>query len=664
MQKALIMSHRSFRLILILCSLNVFLLIGAWTLMAQSERVLTGYLGYQVEDPQDFLGESKSLYSLYDESGTRIDLTIPSDVLAAAGGHFEVLGQMVQITISDTRDGRVSVSNLIPLGETRWFTADPSGVEHWDNLLCKFSGVDATPVTRDFIIGMMSDVSPMMGHYWAAMGRGSSMSHTTTQWKTMPANITPSSDLYAMRDACMVLHGLDPNGAFNVNTFYNADIGAARGGYSYFNGILKRYTWMPDWSYDFGYPTLAHEMGHAYGMPHSNNSDGDTNPYDNPWDVMSGPAPMTAYVNGVFIGKPMNNYYAHQIGFINAADIYTLSGYGVQEVVIDHVGLSSTPNYFSAYIDLGNGRLYSIETRMQSKGLYQAGFQDYDTNAGLDGVLVYHIDPSRSEIAWQALAKTDQQGYTAAGILGVGESFTDGSNGVTVKVLEALPNGFRVQLSRADAITLLTPTQNEVVPSAFPSFSWSEIAGASQYQLTVVSKTLNVTFNFVQTVGSEACVVGTCSFSPSALPWKVKNNGLYQWSIKALTDSAIVLGKSGKQRFTVQALPPVLTPQTPEGGVTVSGLTSFSWPDDERVATWQLVLKNRLGEVKFKQVYLDADICDGTNCVVAVDLTNFKKGAYTWRVTAKHPNVIGKRHSTWRTLKIQPVVSSAGFRAP
>jgi len=45
-----------------------------------------------------------------------------------------------------------------------------------------------------------------------------------------------------------------------------------------------------------------------------------------------------------------------------------------------------------------------------------------------------------------------------------------------------------------------------------------------------------------------------------------------------------------------------------------------------------------------------------------VDLTAFKKGAYTWHVTTKHTNVIGKKNSPWRPMKVQAIAAS--FRAP
>lgn len=40
---------------------------------------------------------------------------------------------------------------------------------------------------------------------------------------------------------------------------------------------------------------FMHEMGHAYSWPHSNNSDGDDDPYDNVWDIMSASLPGPAH---------------------------------------------------------------------------------------------------------------------------------------------------------------------------------------------------------------------------------------------------------------------------------------------------------------------------------------------------------------------------------
>lgn len=661
------MSHRSLKVFLVLLALNLSLVMGAWTLTAQTTRVLTGYLGYEVSDPVDFVGESQAYYVMADEAGNRVELTIPPDVLSAAGGHFEVFGQMVQLTLSDSgvRDGQATVQSLTRLNETRWFTVDPTGNEHWNNLLCKFSASSSVPPTREFIIELMDHATAGIAKYWEAMGRGrSSFSHTTTQWKTMPSNITTSSGHDAILNACLALHGIDATQDFQVNTFYNGNFGSARGGWN-FLGADKRFTWMPDWAYygDAGYAVLAHEMGHAYGAPHSNNRDGDSDPYDNPWDLMSNPSVMIPRYDGETfdydLAKPMNNYYAHQLGLILNEDVFTYSGNGTQEIIIDHVGLTNTPNYFNAYLPMAMGRRYSLEARMQSKGGYQAGFFATDTHQPFNGIVMYYVDPNHlnSEYAWLALGTTNANSGTAESILTVGETFTDVTNDLRVTVLAETANGFRVAISRASdplPFTQLSPASNTTVNSAIPTFEWRPLAGATQYTLTVNSKTTGLTFKYTTVVSADSCAA-TCTFTPSDTAWKVKTGAKYQWSVKAQDAGGAILANTAKWSIYFQALPLMVVQNAPAADVTVSGVTPFSWNDDSHVTHWTLILKNKAGVVTFKQTYADGDTCNGTTCNVSLDLTGFKKGNYTWRVQAKHTNALGKKNSPWRGVKIQPV---------
>jgi len=675
-----------FKAISLFIAVNLLLISSVWMSAAQPSNTLTGILGVEFQDAQGFSGESNARYFIADGSGRNVELDITPEVLSAAGGYFAVYGKTVQVTLSGVsgRNGGALVSALTPLSDTRWFTIDPQGAEHWDNLLCKFNGNTTTPSTRDFIVAMMDDVTVGMGDFWADMGRGgSSFTHTTTEWKTMPAGISNGSSLDSILNACLTLHGINPNGSYQVNTFYNDALqGAAVGGSDFSTpGIERRYTWMPDWSYDWGYPTLAHEMGHAYGMPHSNNSDGDTSPYDNPWDVMGGPAPFTEWywdgTNNFVIGKPMNNYYANQLGFIQNSDVYTYSGFGTQEVIIDHVGLSSTDNYFNAYIPTTGNKLFSLETRMQSKGGYQSGFWDEKgtgtqvDDVSLNGVVIYSIDPARSEPAWQAMATSDAITYGEDAILQVGETFTSAANNLSITVLEQTAEGFRVSITKTEPFGQISPAKNATVQAVFPTFEWRVVETATQYTLTMVSKTEGVILNYNMTVAAvEACTT-TCTFTPSDAAWKVKTGATYKWSVKAKDAASAVLASSPKWFIYFQALPQTIVINAPDANGTVSGQTQFSWNDDFRVESWQLVLKNNAGIIKFKQTYLDGDICDGTTCTATVDLTAFKKGAYTWRVTAKHTNVLGKKNSVWRAVKIQPVVApptvsaeTDSFRAP
>src|SRR3546814_13659193 len=78
-------------------------------------------------------------------------------------------------------------------------------------------------------------------------------------------------------------------------------------------------TWNPPWAFTNLAP-LAHEMGHGYGLPHSDNSDGDDDTYDNPWDVMSDAWSNAMYhVNFGALPKHLNMAQRDRLGWVDAA---------------------------------------------------------------------------------------------------------------------------------------------------------------------------------------------------------------------------------------------------------------------------------------------------------------------------------------------------------
>src|SRR3546814_9934492 len=84
---------------------------------------------------------------------------------------------------------------------------------------------------------------------------------------------------------------VDFTGVQGVNMMFNGDLdGYAWGGgaCAVLDGTRRcpRTTWNPPWAFTNLAP-LAHEMGHGYGLPPPAHSDGDDDPYANPWDVMS-----------------------------------------------------------------------------------------------------------------------------------------------------------------------------------------------------------------------------------------------------------------------------------------------------------------------------------------------------------------------------------------
>ncbi len=130
---------------------------------------------------------------------------------------------------------------------------------------------------------------------------------------------------------------------------FNDEFGPyAWGGSRYLNrdGVSKIYrvTWEPPWGYS-NMGVIAHEMGHGFGLPHSNNADGDSSPYDNTWDVMSD-SWYYVVIDSTYgkLGKGTIAYHRDMLGWIDAARKLTINSDGIYDVTVDHLTLDTTSN--------------------------------------------------------------------------------------------------------------------------------------------------------------------------------------------------------------------------------------------------------------------------------------------------------------------------------
>ncbi len=179
-------------------------------------------------------------------------------------------------------------------------------------------------------------------------------------WFTLPqprsayVPATGSANLNALFNDCVAAADETVNFAANggvqgINMMFNGDLdGYAWGGgrCTTLDGINKCWstTWNPPWSFNNRAP-LAHEMGHGYGLPHANNSDGDSDPYDNPWDVMSS-AWRNANSSPTYgtVAKHINTYHRDRLGWIDAARKRTVAaGTHVPAFSLDRAGPLAPP---------------------------------------------------------------------------------------------------------------------------------------------------------------------------------------------------------------------------------------------------------------------------------------------------------------------------------
>jgi hypothetical protein len=208
----------------------------------------------------------------------------------------------------------------------------------WINLLCKFSDIEEEKYDHDFIHKIFDDTYPFLGHYWNTTTYGRidiSGTHTIDNWVSLPHNrsyYVPNegkANLIALKSDCIKAAGVEDSleSYAGINLFFNAYLDGAAWGGSYT-------TWLPIWAND-SLGVIAHEMGHAYGLPHSNGSDGGT--YSSTWDVMSNTYGGPNYGSYSYIPKHTIAHNKKKLGAIDAKYQWNNSDHDASDGVEIHI---------------------------------------------------------------------------------------------------------------------------------------------------------------------------------------------------------------------------------------------------------------------------------------------------------------------------------------
>ncbi len=370
-------------------------------------------------------------------------------------------------------EGRVSLGTRVA-GSTRWVT-----------LMCKFADVATEQKPHAYFHSQYGNAPGQLGHYWSEVSQGAIdlQGSSAHGWYTLPAPRSAyvstvdgraRADLSRLFADCTAQAdgAVDFGGVQGINLMFNAELdGSAWGGgaCAALDGAhaCTRATWNPPWSFANLAP-LAHEMGHGYGLPHSDNSDGDSDTYDNPWDLMSD-AWRWAVTDGAYglLPKYLAMYQRERLGWVAPGHkrVVAADNHDTHEIVLEAAGVGDAAGVqllvlaMPAQPDPYRTVIYTLEARRR-QGVYESAL------AG-DAVIIHRIEDYG--IARSVDTDTPVANFSGneGSMLKVGEQWStpDGLHGV--QVVSETARGFVVRVGpRPRAMSAPTPAllRNDAKP--------------------------------------------------------------------------------------------------------------------------------------------------------------------------------------------------------
>ncbi|WP_148649584.1 hypothetical protein [Lysobacter antibioticus] len=447
-------SAKSFATLLFLCSTG-----------AQAETTL-GRLELRWGDPavsnSPQVAEHRLLVTLVTDQGLRVAID-PNSALAGAEDLYSLAGKRVAIEFSASppkTNGLRMAGAIVPLNSA--IDEKISGTTTWVTLMCKFQDNSNEPKSLAFFQSQYGTAPGQLDHYWrqVSYNKIDLIGSKAYGWLYLPrprsayirANGSANLDqlFYDCTNAANSAVNFAANGGVQgINMMFNSDLdGYAWGGgkCATLDGIYKCWstTWNPPWSFNNLAP-LAHEMGHGYGLPHANNSDGDRDPYDNPWDVMSDPW-NNAVSDSTYGRRPkhLSTYSRARLAWVDSARRITLAAGSYRlNIGLDRASLSGSGNAQMILVTLPgqpSSRYYTIEARKRGG--------EYESNLAGDAVIIHRVDTQASTPAFSVDADIPpaNRSNNEGSMFKPGEIWTAPDGAFRVHVQAATPEGFLVSV--------------------------------------------------------------------------------------------------------------------------------------------------------------------------------------------------------------------------
>jgi subtilisin family serine protease len=213
---------------------------------------------------------------------------------------------------------------------------------------------------------------------------------------------------------------------------------------------------------------------------------------------------------------------------------------------------------------------------------------------------------------------------------GFAGSFTITAN-LLSSVMDADPSDNTATISVSVPLPAATPIAPVgSITETSPTFSWSDVAGASQYQLWVSNAAGTMLLNELYT-DAASCNGTDCEVTP---PLSL-TSGSYSWWVRPWSAVAGYGSWTSESIFSVAIAPGPVTATAPVG-VTNNPTPSFQWNTVPGATWYQLWVTDVSGAAPVQLLqnwYQALDVCSAGACAVTPELLTLNSGgAYRWWV--------------------------------
>ena len=601
-------------------------------------------------------GEHRYVFTLTDDAGREHRLGISEAVGRGAGGVTNLSGKRVTVTgaaqgaVEPGGPSVIAASSITAETTSAAPAAAPealAGAQKFVTILCRFAdSTGTTPRTPAYVEGLLGDSFPGISHFWRENSYNlvNNVGSVVKGWYNLPqprAYYVPGGNLEFGRAAEDCTAAADPVVDFNqyvgINLLFNEtlDCCAWGGGWTLTrDGTTKVWptTWMPPWGYA-DQSVLGHEMGHAYGLPHSSGNYGVV--YDSYWDVMSwgGRNLGTPHPTYGRLGTHTISYHKDRLGWIPAARRFTAAANSCAEINIDNLEQvpSTAGNYLMAVLPVSGTRFYTVEARTN---------RGYDTGRiPGEAIVIHDVDTTRNEPAHVVDASLDNNPNDAGAMWLPGETFTDGPNAVKVEVLASTASGWRVRVTKGSAHCGGPPPAPKLISpgstgTANPvTYRWNSAPGATWYRL-YVSGPGGVRETWVNASTAGCAAGGVCQAAPTGsaenlTPWTLAA-GSYTWWTRGWASNVTGPWSAGMS-FTVGV--PVAPVTVSPHGVAAPNPVTYRW-NAVPGAAWYRLWVNGPGGVRAQWFTAAASGCPSGAGVCQVTPTGNAESSIPWKLTS------------------------------